>query len=215
MIQQHEIPGLAVIVKVVGKGCNLNCQYCFYAETERKQTMLMTDEILRLIIEEGISTTSQYTGFYWHGGEPLIPGIKFYKRAVALQEEYHQRGKGIENMIQTNGTLITPEWAQFFKDYDFRVGLSLDGTPEFHDALRKDWSGKGTYRKILQGIEALQKAGVRFGVIVVLTSLTKGLLPNSCFDSKLKQLMSFELNFLSFGSSSSRFVSVFGLFLSF
>ncbi len=74
--------------------------------------------------------------FTWHGGEPLLRPLSFYEKVMKLEQKY-ARGKQIDNCIQTNGTLINDDWARFFHDHGWLVGVSIDGDETIHDKYRK------------------------------------------------------------------------------
>lgn len=109
--------------------------------------------------------------FIWHGGEPLLAGLEFYREAVKIQRTWKNQGKQITNFIQTNATLITPEWIRFFTENDFLVGVSLDGPREFHDRVRCHPTGKGSYDEVMKGIDLLRQAGIFNGVICGITTV--------------------------------------------
>jgi len=109
--------------------------------------------------------------FIWHGGEPLLAGLDFYRKAVEFQGDWKRKGKRISNFVQTNATLVTPEWASFFAEHNFFVGVSLDGPKEFHDQVRHYSTGEGSYDGIMRGIDLLRKAGIFNGVICGVSSI--------------------------------------------
>lgn len=162
---------LYVMVKSVGSVCNLSCDYCYYLEKSKlyheAKNHVMSEELLEKFIEEYIhSQTMPQVLFTWHGGEPLMRPISFYKKAVELQKKYGQ-GRTIDNCIQTNGTLLTDEWCKFFKDNNFLVGVSIDGPQEFHDEYRKNKQGRPSFTKVMKGIELLKKHGVEYNAMAV------------------------------------------------
>jgi len=108
--------------------------------------------------------------FIWHGGEPLLAGIPFYEFALDLQKNHCSKHQRVENLIQTNATLITDQWAEFFRRSGFHVGVSIDGDAIAHDAFRIDKGGAGSFAKVWSGIEALRRHNVPFGVVMVLTA---------------------------------------------
>jgi uncharacterized protein len=107
--------------------------------------------------------------FEWHGGEPLLSGLEFFHRAIELQEKYRKPQQKIINGIQTNATLLTLEWVEFFKKNGFSVGISIDGPKNFHDIHRIYNSGFGSSKDVLRGCRLLQESGVDFGTLVVVT----------------------------------------------
>ncbi len=121
-----------LMIKPYGSLCNLDCRYCYYLDKSRLyggHEPVMSEELLERAIRDYLSTceTPEVT-FNWHGGEPLMAGLDFYRKAVALEKKYAD-GKIVHNTLQTNGTLITPEWADFFAEENFLIGLSIDRKP--------------------------------------------------------------------------------------
>ncbi len=162
---------LYVMLKQVGATCNLACDYCYYLEKANlysaQRQHLMSEELLERFVGEyiGSQTMSQIL-FTWHGGEALMRPIGFYKKAVELQKKY-ARGRQIENAIQTNGLLLSDEWCLFFKENNFLVGISIDGSQEFHDAYRRDKTNRPSFHRVMAGIELLKKHDVEFNCMAV------------------------------------------------
>ncbi len=162
---------LYVMLKPVGALCNLACDYCYYLEKSKLYTHnprhVMSEELLERFIKEYIeSQTMPQVMFTWHGGETLMRPLSFYKRAVELQKLYAQ-GRQIDNSIQTNGTLLTDEWCEFFRENNFLVGISIDGPQDFHDEYRRNKMGAPSYHKVMQGISLLKKHGVQYNCMAV------------------------------------------------
>ena len=162
---------LYVMLKPAGSLCNLRCKYCYYLEknalyTEQKNHVV-SDEMLDKFIREYIEAqTSPDVLFCWHGGETLMRPISFYRRAIELQRKY-ARGRRIDNTIQTNATMLTDEWCEFFRENNFLVGVSIDGPQEFHDEYRRTATGKPTFHKVMQGIRLLNKHNVEWNALAV------------------------------------------------
>lgn len=162
---------LYVMVKPAGSHCNLACEYCYYLEKKKlypnEQKMVMSDELLEKFTQEFIEAqTMNQVCFQWHGGEPLMRPLSFYKKALQLQKRY-ARGRQIDNTIQTNGTLLTDEWCRFLKENNFLVGVSIDGPQEFHDEFRRSRLGKPSWRDVMKGINLLNKHGVQWNAMAV------------------------------------------------
>lgn len=162
-----------LIMKPVGLSCNLACSYCynnservFGGKVQRMPVALVERVVKELVqLEEDIPLVR----FIWHGGEPLLAGLDFYREVIKLQCELSENGIAINNSIQTNGTLLTKEWVKFFKEHHFRVGVSLDGPQPIHDGQRTNLAGEGSFDQVLRGARLLQDGGVPFGVISVIT----------------------------------------------
>ena len=153
------------IVKPVNGLCNLSCSYCYASGLkECVAENHMRVETLKSVIDF-FCCEQDYIEFIWHGGEPLLIGLDFYRKAVEFQRYWKQKGKKIINFIQTNATLITPEWIHFFNEHNFLVGVSLDGPKEFHDQVRCYPSGKGSYDAVMRGISLLRQTEIFNGII--------------------------------------------------
>ena len=165
---------LYVMLKPAGAHCNLACKYCYYLEKNKlyptAQRHLMSDEILEQFTREYIEAqTMNQVLFTWHGGEPLLRSIDFYRKALALQQKY-AGGRRIDNVIQTNGTLLTDEWCEFFAQNHWLVGISIDGPQPYHDHYRLTAAGKPSWKKVMQGIKLLKKHGVEWNAMAVVNA---------------------------------------------
>lgn len=165
---------LYVMLKPTGAHCNLACKYCYYLEKNKlyptAQRHLMSDEMLEQFTREYIEAqTMNQVLFTWHGGEPLLRSIDFYRKALSLQQKY-AGGRRIDNVIQTNGTLLTDEWCEFFAQNHWLVGISIDGPQPDHDHYRLTAAGKPSWQKVMQGIKLLKKHGVEWNAMAVVNA---------------------------------------------
>ena len=163
-----------VMAKPIGPACNLHCDYCYYLDKKsmnpNDMTNRMSDATLELYIEQYINAQPvKQILFTWHGGEPLLMGLDYYRKAIRLQKAYG-RNRQIENVLQTNGTLLTEEWCRFFKENNFLIGISLDGPEHCHDVYRQTIRGDGSFQQVLRGIRLLQKYQVEFNILSVVNS---------------------------------------------
>ena len=164
-----------IFTKPVGGLCNLRCSYCYYLKKQSihkdGKPMLMSDEMLeRYIIQHIEATTEPVVFFSWHGGEPLMAGIEFYRKAVSLQKKYKPEGKEIVNGIQTNGTLIDWDWAYFLAQEKFIVGISIDGPGDLHNRSRKYADGSSSLQPVLKGYGLLRRSGIQPEILCVVNS---------------------------------------------
>ena len=165
---------LYVMLKPAGAHCNLACKYCYYLEKnnlyDKSHRHIMSDEMLEQFTREYIEAqTMPQVLFTWHGGEPLMRSIDFYKKALALQKKY-ARGRRIDNVIQTNGTMLTDEWCEFFAQNNWLVGISIDGPQEYHDHYRLTTTGNPSWQKVMHGIELLKKHHVEWNAMAVVNA---------------------------------------------
>lgn len=162
------------MAKPVGAACNLRCKYCYYLEKGKfynsGDSHLMDDESLESFISQYIaSQPTQTVVFNWHGGEALIRPLKFYQKVVELEKRYGA-GREITNTIQTNGTLITDEWSEFFNENNWLVGVSIDGPQHLHDIYRKRADGSSSFQDVMEGIELLNKHRVDWNVLATVNA---------------------------------------------
>lgn len=165
---------LYIMLKPAGAHCNLACKYCYYLEKNKlyptAQRHLMSDEMLEQFTREYIEAqTMNQVLFTWHGGEPLLRSIDFYRKALSLQQKY-AGSRRIDNVIQTNGTLLTDEWCEFFAQNHWLVGISIDGPQPDHDHYRLTAAGKPSWKKVMQGIKLLKKHGVEWNAMAVVNA---------------------------------------------
>ena len=165
-----------IFAKPVGSSCNLSCTYCYYLAKEPNDNgfgiLRMSDELLENYIINHIEETNGDTVmFSWHGGEPLVAGIPFYRKALELQNRFLPRGKRVLNGLQTNGTLLDDEWCQFLSGNGFFVGLSMDGPEKFHDQFRVNAGGIGTFNQVIKGFHLLRHYGINPEILCVVNSI--------------------------------------------
>jgi len=131
----------------------------------------MNDETLENCIKQHFSASKADTVlFTWHGGEPLLAGIDFYKKVLSFQKKYLPQGKSFLNGIQTNATLITTEWCELFAANGFAVGISIDGPDVFHDTMRHTVKKTGSFEKTLSGYRLLRAYGINPEILCVVNS---------------------------------------------
>lgn len=171
---QHAPPAYHVLAKPTGAICNLDCQYCFFLSKETLypgSRFRMPDELLETYIRQMIeSHRAPEVTIAWQGGEPTLMGLEFYRRAVEFERAYQKPGTTIQNTMQTNGTLLTDEWCEFFREHNFLIGLSLDGPPAMHDAYRKDKGGHATSEKVLRAARLLRQHQVEFNILTTVNA---------------------------------------------
>ena len=167
----------STMVKPAGSACNLDCAYCYYLDKALRyggKQAVMSDDLLREYIRQYITANAVDTvTFCWHGGEPLLLGLDFYRKAMAFQREFAS-GKRILNTIQTNATLISEDWCKFFRMNDFLVGVSLDGPQDIHDGFRLDKQGRPTWERVMASVDMLKRYGVEFNTLSVVNSRCEG-----------------------------------------
>jgi len=164
-----------VFVKPVGAECNLSCRYCYYLDKaelyEHKGLITMSNEILeKYIILHIEASTEPDIRFSWHGGEPTLAGLDFFRQVVNLQQKHRPSGRNIINGMQTNATLLNDEWCKFLKSEGFFVGVSIDGPEELHNKFRVSKDKAGSFKKTLHGYELLKKHNVQTELLTVVNA---------------------------------------------
>lgn len=152
--------------------CNINCRYCYVPDRKDKQKI--SDDLLEETLQKILSSDLVANNFMllWHASEPLSVGIDFYEKVVSLINKYNILNKKIINAIQTNATLIDDSWCDFFKKNNFQIGISLDGPEFLHNKNRVGWDGKGTFHKVMKGVDFLKKHHIKLSAICVITKDT-------------------------------------------
>ncbi|MDD6145940.1 MAG: SPASM domain-containing protein [Oscillospiraceae bacterium] len=167
------MPALSIMIKPASSLCNLRCKYCFYCDVAAHRDVfsmgVMTEVTAEKLIKDALDFADGCSvAFAFQGGEPLIAGLDYFRFFTQKVKEYNRKNSEIFFSIQTNGTLVTDEWARFFRENEFLVGLSLDG--DFAgNKFRVDAKGQNAYYKIVSAAGKLKKHGVEFNILTVLT----------------------------------------------
>jgi len=163
-----------LLAKPAGAACNLGCQYCFFLSKEnlyQGDSYLMNEDTLEIYIKQLLeSSPGPQVDIAWQGGEPMLRGLDFYKRSVELANLYRKPYQQILHTIQTNGTLINDEWAAFFKQNNYLVGLSIDGPRAMHDVYRVSKKGEGSFDDVIRGWDYLRKHNVDVNILCTINA---------------------------------------------
>ncbi|HUW92020.1 MAG TPA: anaerobic sulfatase-maturation protein [Bacteroidales bacterium] len=168
----------ATMVKPMGSACNLNCTYCYYLDKAptiyHDHQPLMPPDVLEEYIKQYIEANEvPEVTFVWHGGEPLMAGIEYYRKAMELQRKY-AGGKAILNSLQTNGIMMNADWCRFFHSNRFLIGLSIDGPRDIHDAYRVNKAGRPSFDKAMAAVSLMRQYGVEYNTLSVVTNMSEG-----------------------------------------
>ena len=168
------MPGpFSALIKPASSACNMRCRYCFYADEALSRSVanygVMTEEVLEELVKKVFSWATGPVTLAFQGGEPTIAGLPFYRKLTALEKQYNTRRLPVTNALQTNGLLIDDEWAAFLGENRFLVGLSMDGYQAIHDALRPDAASRGTFSRVREAAERLDRRGVDYNILCVVS----------------------------------------------
>ncbi|MBD3344589.1 MAG: anaerobic sulfatase maturase [Chitinivibrionales bacterium] len=188
-----------LLVKPASGLCNIDCTYCFYKRVldelypEKNDALKMSPATAEKMIRNYLQCGFPHNAICFQGGEPLLMGLDFYHNVIEYEKKYGKTGQTIGNSFQTNGLLITDEWARFFKQYNMLNGLSCDGPRHVHDHYRLNFTGKGTFDNVMKAADIMHKNGVEFNILSMITAHSV---------QHLKEIWSFfrenNLNFLQF-----------------
>jgi uncharacterized protein len=164
--------GFQIFVKPAGSACNLACRYCYYLGRgpggPEAAPARMSDDLLESYVAQHIAASpDEIIRFSWHGGEPTVLGVDYFRKIVEIESRRRPAGRTIANGMQTNGTLLDEEWGRFLAGEGFSVGLSLDGPGELHDSLRLTRDGRPTFDDALRGYRILRRHGVPTDILCV------------------------------------------------
>lgn len=168
------MPPLSVLMKPASSLCNMNCEYCFYFDEASKRTQshfgMMSEITLKNIIRKTILKAEQSITYAYQGGEPTLRGLEFFKTAIKLQKQYNRNKIQVFNALQTNGYEIDESWCEFFKQNNFLIGISIDGTQEIHDAYRHNKFGEATYEKVMLTTRLFDRYKVEYNILTVVNN---------------------------------------------
>ncbi len=164
-----------LLAKPAGAACNLGCQYCFFLSKEHlyptRESPLMSEPLLETYIRQLMqSSPGPQVDVAWQGGEPMLRGLDFFRRSVELANQYRGSHQRVQHTMQTNGTLIDDEWAAFFKQNNYLVGISIDGPRALHDSYRVNKRGEGSFDDVLRGWHCLQRHRVDVNVLCTINA---------------------------------------------
>lgn len=167
------MPPLSLMIKPASSLCNLSCEYCFYRDVSEHREHLrfgiMEKETASVLIGKALAyADGQSVAFAFQGGEPTLAGLDFFSFFVETVNKQNNKKSPVFYGMQTNGTVIDSEWAEFFRENRFLVGLSLDGDYE-GNLFRKKPSGQNSFYTILKAARLLKKNNVEFNILTVLT----------------------------------------------
>lgn len=169
---------LNLLIKPASGLCNMKCSYCFYRDelSHSKYVIpgIMKEEVMRLLIKRVCEETQEKLQITFQGGEPAMAGLDYFRKFVAQMENRKKERLKVSYSFQTNGLLIDEQWAEFFQEHDFLVGLSFDGLPQIHDKFRLDGAGNGTAEKVQKTWELLNAYSISTNLLCVVTGLTAG-----------------------------------------
>ncbi len=165
----------STLIKPASSQCNVGCQYCFYHSLAKSRQVTsygtMSKETVEKLIKKALSFATRGCSFAFQGGEPTLAGLEYFKFFVKTVNELNHDGRiQVQYFLQTNGILLDREWAEFLRQNDFLVGISLDGPADIHDFYRKDQRGNGTYVKVMKAIDVLKENNVQFNVLTVINN---------------------------------------------
>lgn len=160
----------SILIKPAGPDCNLDCAYCFYLNRSNQfpgaKVHRMSEEVLDEMVKQVLQQGGRHVSFGWQGGEPTLAGLSFFEKAVEYQKKYGH-GKSVGNGLQTNGLLLDEGWADFLRNYNFLVGLSIDGPEHVHDHYRLYKGGQKSWAHVVNRAKLLLDARVEVNALTV------------------------------------------------
>jgi uncharacterized protein len=164
----------SLLIKPASAVCNLDCSYCFYLDRDADPykalpARRMTNDTLERLADSYLFYSYPQSIFAFQGGEPTLAGLPFFQQLVKFQQQYGRNGQSVSNAMQTNGVLLDQNWCDLFRDTNWLLGVSLDGPEDINDKYRFNKEGHGTWKRVMQSIELLQKNKVEFNILCVLS----------------------------------------------
>ena len=170
------MPPIQLLIKPASGSCNLRCKYCFYYDEMHKRGTvnygIMSKDTLKAVVEKSLAFADTECGFTFQGGEPTLAGLDFFRELIRLEKACNAKGVHISNAIQTNGCGLDEEWAAFFAEHHFLVGLSLDGVKYTHDAYRAGADGSATFEAVMKTAGLFDRFHVEYNILTVVNRAT-------------------------------------------
>lgn len=165
----------SLLIKPASALCNLDCSYCFYLDRPsdpygKQAPRRMSLETLERLVKTWLAYSYPNSTFAFQGGEPTLCGPEFFARLCELQKQHGRDGQSVSNAIQTNAVLLNERWCEIFREYNFLLGVSIDGPEAVHDLYRCNKEGRGTWKQVMRSIELLQKRRVEFNALCVVST---------------------------------------------
>ena len=165
----------SLLIKPASAVCNLDCEYCFYLDREADPYSAlpgrrMTLETLERLVDTYLFYSFPNSVFAFQGGEPTLAGLPFFEKLVELQQRHGRGGQSVSNALQTNAVLLDKTWCDLFRQYQWLLGVSLDGPEEVNDRYRFNKDRRGTWKRVIQSVELLQANKVEFNILCVLST---------------------------------------------
>lgn len=182
---------LTFLIKPASSLCDMRCRYCFYDDVSdnracKSMGIMTTETVYTLLTSTFVAVDcGDLIHILFQGGEPTLAGLDFFRTFTQHAKELCPKNVTIHYGIQTNGVSLNDEWVKFFWENNFLVGLSLDGTREFHNALRMDASGRGSWDRALHALKLLDKYKVETNLLCVVTK-TMARSPQKVYQSLCK-----------------------------
>ena len=163
----------SLLIKPASADCNLGCSYCFYLSKASLYPATtvhrMSDAVLNGIISSYMATDQPNYAFGWQGGEPTLMGLDFFVRVTELQMKYGRAGLSVSNGLQTNGVLLTRDFARHLAKFNFLTGISLDGPAELHDQFRVKTGGGSSHAEVMRATMVMREAGADFNILTLVS----------------------------------------------
>jgi uncharacterized protein len=179
-IQVIVVKHLSVLIKPASSLCNMRCTYCFYTNVSEHRSVpsygIMSPGVRQAILENIVRNLDDRDAITlaFQGGEPTLAGLAWYEDFIqtflAAQRQAGKKEMTVHYALQTNGLLLDRAWGTFLHQYNFLVGLSLDGQPHFHNRNRLDAQGRETYERVIHSKGLLEECGVEYNILTVLTN---------------------------------------------
>lgn len=165
------MPALSMLIKPASGNCNLRCKYCFYYDVIHKREVtnygMMSEDTLEALVKKAFDYAENRVTFAFQGGEPTLATLDFFKKFIAFIEKYNTNKIEVHKALQTNGMIIDDEWAKFFYENEFLIGLSLDGHKDVHNYYRIDAKGDGSFNQIMKTYQVFDRYKVMYNILCV------------------------------------------------
>lgn len=174
--------------------CNLRCSYCYLPHVREDMSAETGPAAIDAIFRSAVANNFKQVKIKYAGGEPLLRYpliLELHQYAKALADSHNLI---LEEVVLSNGTLLTKEMVDSLKALNINLMISMDGLGHYHDRHRPYAGGRGSFSDVVEAVDVALESGLTPNISVTVSSRTAEGLPE-IMGWILERELPFSLNF--------------------
>ena len=174
--------------------CNLRCSYCYLPHVREDMSSEIGRAAIDAIFRSATANNFKQVKIKYAGGEPLLRYpliLELHAYARCLADEHNL---ALEEVVLSNGTLLTNEIASTLRLLGIRLMISMDGFGAYHDSHRPYAGGRGSFKDVSEAVDLALANALIPNISVTVSSRTADGLPE-IMQWILERELLFSLNF--------------------